>query len=826
MAGSDTKKVYLSKKLNKALEKILSSRCTVINAPYGYGKTKSLRGFLEKNAVDYAWIDCTPSKDVFWQKYCDAVHMKSESAAQEIQKLGFPNTSKKLAAFARIMKTLPKDEDKLFIVFDNYHEIEDDITNYLFLPDASYEDAPFSVVLITEGKLSRTIQDYTFNDMVYCINREEFILEPADIKDYMRGLSISIDLETAQLLYQSSYGWMLILHTYQRRYAKHKDWNIKTEIYHFIECYFYMPLPQEVKELFIKLSIFDEFSFTLAETVNDGHCSNVMESINSFPYLNLNENNFSFSFHPIFREFLKSHFESMSLKDRIKIYSDAASYYITKGEFFFAIRLYYECGYYEKIFKIIPDFYNIYIYVNNQNKKFFLSLTEQFWTVNRSESHRFSLMLAFIMFLYNEKDTMQQLCDQIEIDVNVDKSLSDIRRERYLAELEFVRSYLEFNNFEAMHAHYVKARSFSKLPIVLIPNRFPYGFQIPSVVTLYFRKIGTLRNLADKIDDTIRDYYILTCGHGKGCTSLFKAEVSYLNGDLKNAEIYCYHAIYEAESRNQYSIIIAAYMYLCKIALMRGNYDAYCATRLNMEIVYKAAVADNMEHHIKMEIDMTDAILSAMTGNPDKFPEWLKDSVAVERSSNLVALCYIFNLHAKYLYVTGDYNKLLGITGQMIGITDVYSFTYVKICANILVAMVHTAVCDMESAQTYFKEAVLMSYRDHIIMPFVENYTNIEGLLNNYNTTDREINAFIKAIKSAAKSYATGLNKCRKIVNNQNNHGLTPREAEIAGLAAQRYSNRQIAERLFLAESTVKSAMKIIFHKLGISSRQELEEVL
>ena len=102
----------------------------------------------------------------------------------------------------------------------------------------------------------------------------------------------------------------------------------------------------------------------------------------------------------------------------------------------------------------------------------------------------------------------------------------------------------------------------------------------------------------------------------------------------------------------------------------------------------------------------------------------------------------------------------------------------------------------------------------------------IEHLLDRFNTTNREINAFIRKIKTKAKVLNTCVNKCTKIVKNQNNHGLTPREAEIARLAAQRYSNRQIAGQLFIAESTVKSALKIIFNKLGISSRQELEEVL
>ena len=54
-------------------------------------------------------------------------------------------------------------------------------------------------------------------------------------------------------------------------------------------------------------------------------------------------------------------------------------------------------------------------------------------------------------------------------------------------------------------------------------------------------------------------------------------------------------------------------------------------------------------------------------------------------------------------------------------------------------------------------------------------------------------------------------------------YGLTVRESDVAKLAAQRFSNKEIAEQLFIAESTVKSNMKVIFNKLQINSRAELK---
>jgi DNA-binding CsgD family transcriptional regulator len=52
--------------------------------------------------------------------------------------------------------------------------------------------------------------------------------------------------------------------------------------------------------------------------------------------------------------------------------------------------------------------------------------------------------------------------------------------------------------------------------------------------------------------------------------------------------------------------------------------------------------------------------------------------------------------------------------------------------------------------------------------------------------------------------------------------GLTAREREIAGLMADRLSNREIAERLVITEGTVEVHVKHILGKLGFSSRREL----
>ncbi|MBI3965643.1 MAG: response regulator transcription factor [Chloroflexi bacterium] len=64
----------------------------------------------------------------------------------------------------------------------------------------------------------------------------------------------------------------------------------------------------------------------------------------------------------------------------------------------------------------------------------------------------------------------------------------------------------------------------------------------------------------------------------------------------------------------------------------------------------------------------------------------------------------------------------------------------------------------------------------------------------------------------------------RKIrsANRRRNDGLIQREQEVAKLVVQGLTNREIAERLVLAEGTAKIHVQRILNKLGLRSRTQL----
>ena len=57
-------------------------------------------------------------------------------------------------------------------------------------------------------------------------------------------------------------------------------------------------------------------------------------------------------------------------------------------------------------------------------------------------------------------------------------------------------------------------------------------------------------------------------------------------------------------------------------------------------------------------------------------------------------------------------------------------------------------------------------------------------------------------------------------------YNLTKREMDVAAMAAKGMSNKEIASKLFISESTVRFHLRTVFSKMGIDRRSKLPGLL
>jgi two-component system nitrate/nitrite response regulator NarL len=78
-----------------------------------------------------------------------------------------------------------------------------------------------------------------------------------------------------------------------------------------------------------------------------------------------------------------------------------------------------------------------------------------------------------------------------------------------------------------------------------------------------------------------------------------------------------------------------------------------------------------------------------------------------------------------------------------------------------------------------------------------------------------------EVIRKLAKKGVSNAPSSRLGVRDQSS-ALSQREREIVVLVAQGFKNKEMAERMFISEQTVKNHLHNIFDKLGVSDRLEL----
>jgi LuxR family maltose regulon positive regulatory protein len=129
-----------------------------------------------------------------------------------------------------------------------------------------------------------------------------------------------------------------------------------------------------------------------------------------------------------------------------------------------------------------------------------------------------------------------------------------------------------------------------------------------------------------------------------------------------------------------------------------------------------------------------------------------------------------------------------------------------------LQALLHDALGDEPAALKALSRAICLARPGGIIRLFVDLGPRLARLLHKLDQNahgPRYIGKILEAFRGDEKTEASA----------GPDHSLTKRELEVLKLISYDLSNKQIAERLFIAPATVKRHSENILHKLGVPDR-------
>jgi LuxR family maltose regulon positive regulatory protein len=139
----------------------------------------------------------------------------------------------------------------------------------------------------------------------------------------------------------------------------------------------------------------------------------------------------------------------------------------------------------------------------------------------------------------------------------------------------------------------------------------------------------------------------------------------------------------------------------------------------------------------------------------------------------------------------------------------------------VLLAVAYNKQQNNKSAEDVLTQALQKAHGEKWIFPFVESGKEIQHLLTSLEA-DGTLKKFILDILRAISQNTVSKTEERSSGIPENHFdNLTNRELDVLDLMAKRYSNKEIAEALFISSGTVKRHTINVFKKLDVHKRRE-----
>lgn len=816
----NTRNIYFPSRITDAMKEIFNYPLTIVEAPMGYGKTTAVRKYLDNNASKVMWQNIYDNtSDGFWNGFCRQLDTLDHNCAHRLIRLGYPDDSVSIHEALHIISTIDFPKQSV-IVIDDYHLAGGAEVSAFIESLVHNEISNLHIVLATRYIDIANIEELELKGYLNHLKKEMFELNSKEIVEYFRRCGVVIRDSDAERLHVLTEGWISAIYLLMLNFVATGSYSDITNIYNLMEKAVYNPLSEEIKDFLVMMCIFDDFSAEQAIYMwgKENTAEILEEIISKNAFIKYDSRQKTYHMHAILTNLLKDVLEGKSIK--YNLYRKAADWYLKNCDFTQSMHYFYLCGDFEGIFQAIEKEKAV-----NINPPYRKELVMKYFTecpdAVKAKNHFVMLLFAFRLFTFNEVALFKIACDEFVRNINNDNTLNENERNRLMGEFEMVLSITGYNDIGRMAEHHQKAGRLLREPSsIMYPNSI-WTFGSPSVLYMFYRESGKLSEHIQNIMEDIPFYSRLSNGNAAGGEYIMYAESHFNAGDYDNAEIAAHQAMCEAQSKNQVANIICVLFLKMRIALIRGDLVGALGHLKSMH----DGLEQEKEYTLIHTVEICEGYLYALLGKSDKVPVWL--AIGDFNSHRLLfpIMPMINIVYGRTLLANGEYLKLIGSSRHFEGIASVFPNLLALIYTNIYLAAANYRIFREEAALNALKQALEMALPDRMYMPFVENYDYMKPLLEKLLIEGFRRDGITKILE-LMEPYEISLDKIIKEHFSENRPGLTDREDEIAKLAAEGYSNREIGKRLFISENTVKTQMKSVFEKLNISSRVLLKQYL
>ncbi len=745
--------------------------------------------------------------------------MIDDTTASVLRKLGLPS-EETLADLVLSLRAL-RCKSETFLVIDNYQLIRSDILRRIIHAFSTHGNTNLHIIFITQ-QLKEADITTVHHANIYRIESSNLLFDREDIAKYFRIAGIRLTDNELNDLNNSTEGWVSAIRLQLMNYQQTGTFERTSDIEQLVKTVVWNLLSEEEKEFLLSVCVLDGFTTGQAQnmieqaTLPEGILNLLDENafIRYFPEKDL------YFLHSILQDYLRSRFYNHQSEEFQRlILRRAGNACAFVEDYYDAAQFYYEIQDYEAIASMPFDVAYLYKQKERDLSNFISDFANSCPEEILCKHPLTSVGFAFYLFMSGKREPYAKLCRLITSVIQNSQGMSQAELNRIKGEFALLSSFNAYNDIQKMSEGHKIALTYLGGPSMFWTPITPWTFGNVSVLNMFWKKTGELEKELDDMDECMPIYSKVARGHGVSANTVMRAEAMLLRGADEDAEALCHKALYLGRSQNQTVLCLCAELLLARIAILRGDTDAYGVAMDSLNRYTEPPV----DRFILRAGELCTMSLKLMLGETKGLEDWIYDLEHMKKVLYIQAMPYGHLLYGNLLLTEKRYNELYGLSGLMMGMAEEMHYLLPQVYHLIYFAVAKYRQGQRATAQESLVRALHIALPDKIYLPFAEHAKTVLPLLELVRTafSDRE---GLDAVKDLCERQKMGMEAINAQLLPQE-LVLTSREREIALLAKDGLTVKQIAEALFISENTVKSALRSIYSKLDIHSKIQLVQI-
>ncbi len=825
------------RKIEEKLRKLPDYKFAFISAPAGYGKTTAVADFLKRASFKYAWlsIDENDNDPVrFWRGLLASVsRVLSDEGILKVsadEALISSNITADL-----FIDTVEKYSERFVLVLDDYQLISNrtvlDSIEYLvrYMPPRN-----MSLIILGRKEPASSLALLCARGVSISLNARDLAFSSDEAAEFFSSRGLKLTADEIDAIERHTEGWAAGLvaaflslkecGTVNDSFSALSSRNKNIAL--ILEKDVYDHLTDETRSFLVHTSFLDRFSGSLCAAVTGNIRSaelllKISES-NGF-VVPLDSENLLYRYHHLFREFLQSRLEQEGDEVKRGLFKKAGAWCLDHDQDVEAAEWFIKAREYAAAYPIVLKYRAIRSEAcdYSQWKKWVDAIPESMY----EDDPGVYITYSWIALMESQIDLAEQTSikghDSYE---RIRSSVPEDIRPSYEALLAFSKMSISIHKMDVERTF----RDYETLKRVELKRRIALGdfnFNESSLLKTIYGFKGRL-SVVERYE-AILDSLSRIIGDFSSYIAVIIGEMHYERNEMDRIVSLLTENMGSITELNMPGVILPSFLLLAKAKAAKGDVDGAFRKIIEARKLLAGRPGSVWNYHL----DVHTAALHIRLGDLDNAARYMdfKRLGLYDPLSSVREYEYI--LYARFLMLTKHTDDALILLGRLTNFAKKENQLGRQIEILCLEALCYARKGDSTGASAALYNALALGAGHGYVRTFADEEEPMAQLLERYVKSVRDGAgqlAYARSLMDAARGYAGILKEYRqKQSAGKQKMGarfLTSREIEILGLLAERYSNEDIAKKLFYSLSGVKRCNTRIFTKLGVRDRHEAVE--